>query len=75
MTTLQIRGVPVEVSEALKRQARARGMSLSAYALERLSAIAEEVSFSEAWADGRRRHGPVHRLGAAEFIRADRDDH
>ena len=48
---------------------------MSAYALERLSAIAEEVSFSEAWADGRRRHGPVHRLGAAEFIRADRDDH
>lgn len=71
MSTMQIRGVPEDVSRTLKARAAAAGMSLSEYLLAEVTRIAERPTLSELTERIERR--PVCPLPpVAEALRAER---
>ncbi len=49
MATIQIRDIPEEEYETIRRRARAAGMSLQAYMREQVVELARRRTKSEAW--------------------------
>jgi len=69
---LQVRNVPDRVHRELKRRAARRGMTLSAYVLEELVRMEEELPFDE-WVEEVRKHPRVRlRSSVADVVRQGR---
>jgi hypothetical protein len=51
MATIQVRDIPDEAYEALRRQAKADGKSLQSYMRDRVVAMAKQLIKAEAWAE------------------------
>ncbi|MCE9636037.1 MAG: hypothetical protein K8T90_10045 [Planctomycetes bacterium] len=72
---LQVRNVPEKLHRRLKERAARRGMTLSAYVLEELESIADELPMDE-WVESVRELPPVRlKSSVAELVRKDRDSH
>lgn len=72
---LQVRNVPDRLHRRLKERAARRGMTLSAYVLEELQAIADELPMDE-WVESVRELPPVRlTTSVADLIRQDRESH
>jgi plasmid stability protein len=72
---LQVRNLPDDVHEALRRKAANAGMSLSEYAARALRRLAAEPSLEEIFARAERRDGRFSFDRINEVIREDRDAH
>ena len=67
--------LPDELHRSLKEAAARRGMTLSAYVLEELQAIADELPMDE-WVESVRELPPVRlKTSVADLIRQDRESH
>jgi len=72
---LQVRNVPDRLHRRLKERAARRGMTLSAYVLEELESIADELPMDE-WVEAVRELPPVRlKSSVADLIRRDRESH
>lgn len=72
---LQVRNLPDDVHEALRRKAADAGMSLSEYAARQLRRAAMEPSLEEVFARAERRGGRYSFDHLNDIIRTDRDAH
>jgi len=70
---LQVRNVPDDVHETLKRRAAEAGMTLSSYVLRELNQLAERPTMEEIFARARERGGHFTLEEAADEVRAIRD--
>ena len=71
---VQIRHVPDDVHRKLKSRAALAGMTLSAYLLREITALAEQPTFEEVFA-GIDRDGPaLDGIDVAELIREGREE-
>jgi len=73
MTTLQVRGVPEELSRVLKHRAAAAGMSLSEYVLQELKRLARTPTLAEVEDRIRLRGAHEPDVSAADILAAERD--
>lgn len=72
MGTLQVRGVPDDVSRVLKERAARAGQSLSEYVLTELKRLASQPTIDELW-ERIKAKGPVDPgVSATDIIRAER---
>ncbi len=71
---LQVRNVPVEVHEELKRRAKAAGMSLSDYVGQRLKELTEQRTTEEIFAEAERLGGWASGEQILESIREGREE-
>ncbi len=72
MTTLQVRGVPEELSRVLKERAATAGMSLSEYVLHELTRLARTPTLAEIEGRIQRRGTFEPGVSAAEILSAER---
>lgn len=70
---LQVRNVPDDLHEELRRRARAAGMTLSEFVLRELDRMASRPSVEEVLARAAARGGRLSLQEAADAIRRDRD--
>jgi hypothetical protein len=74
MPSIQVKDVPADVHDTLRRRAAAAGMSLQEYLLARLSADAASPTLDEVLdRAGGRAGGDVPLEAAVRAVRADRD--
>lgn len=74
MPSIQIKNVPPEVHQVLRRRAAEEGMSLQEYLLAKLTEEARQPTSKEFWERvGQRTGGRMSLQEAVEYIRADRD--
>lgn len=74
MPSIQVKDVPDDVHQTMRRRASENGMSLQEYLLARLIADARQPTLEEVLADAGGHTGGVAPLAqAASVIRADRD--
>lgn len=71
---LQVRNVPVEVHEKLKRRAKAAGMSLSDYVGMHLRELTEQLTTEEIFAEAERLGGWASGEQILESIREGREE-
>ena len=74
-TPLQIRAVPNDVVETLKRRAAAENLSLSAYVLRILETEARMPTLEEVLLDPARPRADITTEEIVEMIREDRESH
>lgn len=74
MANVQIRDVPAELHEELKRRAAEAGVSLSAYLKDEMARIAARPPLAEVFARADSRNGGVAIEDVVKAIRAGRDD-
>jgi len=73
MANVQIRGVPGDVHEQLKAQARSEGRSLNEHLLQQMVELARLPTLQQLARRISEKHGPYDGPSSAEFIRHDRD--
>jgi plasmid stability protein len=71
---LQVRNVPIEVHEKLKRRAKAAGMSLSDYVGRQLRELTEQLTTEEIFAEAERLGGWANGEQILESIREGREE-
>jgi hypothetical protein len=71
--TIQIRGVPLRVHKALRRQAGAEEMSLSDYCLAELTLISKRMALAEVLQRAGARPGGTTTASVVEAVRRTRD--